>query len=51
MHHMYIYRQNLSQQTTEVIAPNPPRLWVGMQALEQTALCNAKDLLLDLSKV
>lgn len=51
MYHMYIYRQNLYQQTIEVIAPNPHRFWVGMHALEQPVLCNAEDLLLGLSRV
>lgn len=47
MYHMY------SQQTStkEVIAPKPHRFWVGMHTLEQPAHCNAKDLLLGLSKV
>lgn len=49
MYHMYSQTKFVS--TKEVIAPKPHRLWVGMHTLEQPALCNAKDLLLGLSRV
>lgn len=51
MYHTYIYRQNLCQQTIEVIAPNPHRFWVGMRASEQPMLCNTKHPLCGSSRV